>query len=290
MATVQDYDVNRRGWRYPIHTRGLASCRCKGCWAKRWWTPARRAARAADMSRQYAEGRRVWHPNSNLARQSHWLLEHDNLLRSLVGKYDLATVAETLTARTGVVRTAQSVKRRLDRLGISRFAARPLTTGEVARMFGMSRNNLLETWVRSGRLRPERWRGGQHGMLVYSRAELTRFVREHAESLNVARIRDSELRALAQATMRGRHGVGTRSVEDLTGVSSQVQAELYRAGLVPSARRVRRFGGGSGGSWMVDRGDVELVRHLAAERQAEHDRRRISRDRDDAGRYAGAAS
>lgn len=288
---VQEYAPDRRGHRRPVHTERFRECRCTGCNQRRWWTPERKAARAAEIRRQYAEGRRSWHPNANLARASHWQPEQDALLRDLVGRHDLGTIARTLTERTGVTRTEQAIKRRLDRLGISRLELRPYTTGEVARMLGMSRNNLLETWVGSGRLRGTRWRGGQHGMLTYRRAELERLVREHAESLNVARIRDSQLKALAQAVMRGRVGVGTREVEGLTGVPHQIQVALYQAGLVPSARRVRRFGGGAGGCWLIDRADIEAVRRLAAERAAEIERLRDERERDSTtGRYLGRAS
>jgi len=71
----------------------------------------------------------------------------------------------------------------------------------------------------------------------------------------------------------------------LTGVSHQVQSELYAAGQVPSARRVRRFGGGSGGCWLIDRADVETVRRLADARADELARQRDARRDPASGRY-----
>lgn len=242
------------------------------------------------MRSQYAEGVRAWSPNANLLRPSRWTTEHDDLLHSLVGTADLPTLARTVSARTGVTRTEQAVKRRLDRIGISRLERRPLTTGEVARMLGMSRNNLLETWVGTGRLRAERWRGGPHGMLVYDRDELARFVRAWAESLDVGRMRDSGLKALGRAAARGRLGLDTRTAARLAGVSPHVARALCAAGLVPSARRVRRRGSGAGGGWVVDRADVEAIRRLAAERRDEQGRRRSSRPRGPDGRFESAAS
>jgi hypothetical protein len=237
------------------------------------------------MRRQYADGRRSWSPNANLKRASHWQPEHDAMLRELVGRHDVPTVARLLTERTVVPRTVSAVKHRLKRLGVFILDHRPYTTGEVARMLGMSRTNLLETWVGTGRLRGTRWQGGQHGMLTYTRTEVEAFVREHAESLNVERIRDGGLKALAVAVLRGRAGLTTCRVTELTGVSHQTLAELYGAGLVPSARRVRRFGGGAGGLWLIDRADVETVRRLAAERAARIALRRAERRHPVSGRF-----
>lgn len=288
---VQEYAPDRRGYRRPIHTERLADCICTGCAQRRYWTPERKAARAEETRRQYADGRRVWSPNANLKRASHWQPEQDALLRELVGRCDIATLARRLTERFGVPRTESSVKHRIKRLGLFILDHRPYTTGEVARMLGMSRTNLLETWVGTGRLHGERRRCGLHGMLTYSRGELDRFVREHAESLNATRIKDSRLKVLAQAAMRGRVGIGSREVAQLTGVPHQIQAELYSAGLVPSARRVRRAGGGRGGLWLIDRADVEIVGRLAADRAVEIERRRAERQRDEtSGRFLGRAS
>ena len=273
---VQEYGPNRLGPRIPTHTKGLKGCRCTGCCQRRWWTPEQKAARSGEIRRQYADGRRVWSPNANLKRASHWLSEHDALLRDLVGKHDIPTIAAKLTERFGLPRTESSVKHRIQRLGILILDHRPYTTSEAARMLGMSRNNLLEIYVRPGLLRCVRWRGGQHGMFVYNHADLERFVREHHERLNVPAMRDSGLRALAIALSRGSRLVGTREVLKLTGVSRFVQHGLYEAGLVPSARRIRRRGAGRSGGWMIDASDLEAVRTLAAEREA----RRFDRPRD----------
>ncbi len=210
------------------------------------------------------------------------------MLRAMIGDHDIGTIAARLTEAFGYPRTEAAVQHRIKRLGLFILDHRPYTTGEVARMLGMSRNNLLETWVRPGRLEGERRRGGLHGMLTYSRAVLESFVRVHAESLNVARIRDEGLRLVARAALRGRQGLGTVEVELLTGVSHQVQSELYARGQVPSARRVRRFGGGAGGCWLIDRADVETVRRLAKATADEIARQRAARRDPASGRYLSA--
>lgn len=282
---AQEHVRTRRGRRVAVHTPRFPACACKACWARRWWTPERKQARAEEIRRQYADGRRSWSPAANLKRASHWQAEHDALLRDLVGQHDLRTIAARLSAEFGYPRSESSVSHRIKRLGLFILDHRPYTTVEVARMLGMSRTNLHETWVRTGRLRGDRRRGGPHGMLTYGRAELERCVREHAESLNLARIRDSGLAALARAAMRGRVGLGTVEVERLTGVPHQVQAGFYAAGLVPSARRVRRFGSGAGGCWLIDRSDVDAVRRLAAARTDDIVRRREARREPGSGRF-----
>jgi hypothetical protein len=288
-ARQQAYDTDRRGRRYAVHTPGLAgSCRCKRCWARGWWTPERRAARAAEIRRQYGDGRRAWNPASNLARANHWTPERDAVLHELAGHVDTPTLIDRLFARFGYRYTESAVKHRIQRLGILRLERRPYTTGEVARMLGLSRETMLSTWIRPGILAGARRRGGPYGMYTFTRAELETFVSTAASRLDPSRIRDAGLRLLVQARRRGQQQLlGTREVRLATGVSHHVQADLYGRGLVPSARRGR--GPSRYGVWQIEAADVELVRRLAQDRRAANDRRRLSRARDDAGRFAGRA-
>lgn len=285
VARAQEYDRDRRGRRYAVHTRGYAACRCKRCWARLWWTTERRAERSAELRRQYADGRRVWHPASNLARTNHWTGERDDLLREFAGHVDAPTLVEIIRARSGFRYTERAVGHRIRRLGILLLARRPYTTGEVARMFGMSRENLLTVWIRPGHLRGARRRGGQYGMHTFTRTDLEQMAHTYAERLDPERIHDEGLRLLVIARTRGRQLVGTRDVTRATGVTHHVQSELYRLGMVPSARLVRRSGSGRYGAWMLEQADIETVRRLAAERHVDQERRRLSRARDSDGRY-----
>lgn len=278
----QEYLVNRLGRRQPTHTRGIgAACICTGCHQKRWWTPTRRRARAAQVRAWLANGTiPAARPNTNLRRASHWKPEQYDYLRTLVGRHDKPTIACLLTERFGVERTEQSVKRALDRIGVRLLDARPYTTGEVARMLGISRQTVLSRLVGAGVLHSELWRGGQHGMRVYSRGDLERLIREHPEAYDAERIRDRSLKALAQAFNRGRRLVGSMEVERLTGVDHRTLVRYYAAGLVPSARRVRGVTVGRGGAWLIEAGDVETVRRLAVSIPAEQAQRRAARPRD----------
>lgn len=289
---VQEYAPDRLGRRQPVHTRGFKDCRCTGCCQRRWWTPERRAARAAQIRAWIADGTiPAERPNVNLRRASHWKPEQYDYLRSLVGKHDKATLAHLMTERFGVPRTEQAIKRALDRIGIRLLDERPYTTGEVARMLGISRQTVLSRLVGEGVLRSDLWRGGQHGMRVYSRADLERLVREHPEAYDADRIRDPGLLALARALQRGRRLLGSMEVERLTGVDHRTLVKWYAAGLVPSARRVRGVTVGRGGAWLIDTGDVDTVRRIAVEMADDQARRRAERPRDPiSGRLLGRAS
>lgn len=278
----QEYLINRRGRRQPTHTPIIGkACICTGCHQRRWWTPERRAARGRQIKAWIADGTiPAARPNVNLRRASHWKAEQYDYLKSLVGKHDKATIAVKLTERFGVPRTEQAIKRALDRLGIRLLDERPYTTGEVARMLGISRQTVLSRLVGEGVLRSDLWRGGQHGMRVYSRAGLERLIREHPEAYDGDRIRDAGLKALARAVSRGRRLLGSMDVERLTGVDHRTLVRWYAAGLVPSARRVRGVTVGRGGAWLIEASDVETVRRLRSDIVEAQARRRAERPRD----------
>jgi hypothetical protein len=205
----QEYAPDRRGYRNPAHTQGMAGlCNCSTCYQRRWWTPERRSARAAAMRQQWASGRRDGQPNSNVLRASHWTPEQDAHLRSLAGKHDLPELAALMTTLFHVPRTAQAIHRRCQRLGISRLQLRPYTTSEVARMLGMGITTLRTRIVIPGLLQFVWWRGGSAGTRVYRRDDLERFIRLHPGSYDPARIRDSQLSVLARAVTRGRLRTG----------------------------------------------------------------------------------
>jgi hypothetical protein len=269
----QEFLPDRRGRRYPIHTRGLGKdCRCTGCHQKRWWTPERKRQRAVEMRRWQAEKRGGFSKprvNVNLRRASYWPPEQVAYLKSLVGKHDLPTMAAKLTERFGYPRTEQAIKRCLQRQGVASLDVRPFTTGEVARMLGISRQTVLSRLVGNGLLVSEVWRGGQYGMHVYSRADLERLIREHAEAYEIERITDRGLRALAEAVNRGRRLVGTSEVARHVGLHHQTILNWYADGLVPSARRVHGVRPGRGGAWVIEAGDLAVVAALAHQHRAE---------------------
>lgn len=277
---AQEYAPDRRGRRRPVHTPRMgAACICVGCHQRRYWTPDRRAARAAQVRAWIADGTiPAERPNVNLKRASHWKPAEYDELRRLVGKHDRATIAAKLTEKFGVTRTEHAVKRALDRLGIRLLDERPFTTGEVARMLGISRQTVLARLVGAGVLHSELWRGGQYGMRVYGRADLERLIREHPEAYDAGRVKDRALKALAQAVTRGKRLLGSAEVERLTGVDHRVLVRWYADGLVPSARRVRGVTVGRGGAWLIEAHDAETVERIRDERS----RRRAERPRDPA--------
>lgn len=218
------------------------------------------------MRRQYADGTRVRQHDINEKRAEHWRPEEDALVRELAGQYDSLTIGSMLGERLGKPRSETSVKHRIQRLGIFLMDVRPLTSSEVGRIFGVSRETVRTRFVNRGLLVGQLRRGGPHGMRMFTRAELERLIREHPESYEVAAIRDPALRALAEAVNRGRRLLGTAEVASLVSIDPRTLAGWYLAGLVPSARFVQGVRPGAGGAWLLAAGDVGMVRRLADER------------------------
>lgn len=263
----QEYHRAADGRRIAAHTPGLrGGCRCKACWARRWWTPERRAARSEVLRQQYAEGTRRVGRTGNDGRACRWTAEQDDALRSLVGQHDCQAIARLLTDRFGYARTEHAVKHRCQRLGLSRMLARPLSSSEVGRLFGLSREAVRSRFVAHGYLVGTLRRGGPHGMRMFERSEVERMVLKHPEAYELDLIRDPGLRALAISASRGRRLLGTREVAALTGVGVGTLPDWYAAGLVPSARFVRGVRPGNGGAWLIEAADLETVRRLAATR------------------------
>lgn len=268
--------TTRAGRRVPAHTpRLVRSCACQSCKLRRYWTPERRAERSAQLRRQYVDGRRTARRNPNDGRAWVWTPEQDDLVRALVGTCDLATLAQRLTERFGHRRTEHAVKHRIVHLGLSRMAARPLSSSEVGRMFGISRETVRSRLVGRGLLVGELRTGGPYGMRVFERAEVERLVAEHPELFPPEQIRDAALRALAVASRRGRALLTSAEVMRRTGAEQRELCSWYTSGLVPSARKVRGRRG-HGGGWLIEAGDVPRVRELVAAARARRARRAVA--------------
>lgn len=142
---------------------------------------------------------------------------------------------------------------------------RPFSTTEVGRLFGISRETVLQRFVNPGRLRGERRPGGPHGFLwFFMRADLERLVREHPAAYDIEKIRDPGLRALAGAVARSGRLLSTREVAMTTGIDARTLAGWYARGLVPSAQKVRGVLPGAGGAWLVPVGALDEVRATPA--------------------------
>jgi hypothetical protein len=263
----QEFVTSRAGRRIPAHTPKLkAGCHCKSCQLRQWWTAERRAERAEMLRRQYADGTRKRNPDPNRGRVSLWRPQESAALSKLVGQVDLPTMIDELERITKYRRSPAAIKHQIARLGLSRLAARGLSTTDVGRIFGISRETVRTRLLKRGLLVGRPYRGGQAGiMTVFDRAELVAFVREHPEAYDASLINDRELRALAEAVGRGRRLMGTSEVERLTGVNYRQLAAWYAAGLVPTARRVEGVRRGRFGTWLIEAGDLTTVQRLRAD-------------------------
>jgi hypothetical protein len=285
MSVVQEYAPSRTGRRIAVHTPRLKTCACKQCWARRWWTAERRAQRGRQLRQQYADGRRLPQHDLNEKRAEHWRPEEDALIRELAGQYDSLTIGQMLGDRLGQVRSENAVKHRIKRLGIFLMDIRPLSSSEVGRIFGVSRETVRTRFVNRGLLVGQLRRGGPHGMRMFGRQEIERLIREHPEAYEIESIRDPSLRALAEAVNRGRRLLTTSDVSHLTGIAQTTLVGWYTAGRVPSARFFKGMRPGRGGAWMIEAVDVETVRRIHDGR-AQACRTRAEARRDTAsGRY-----
>jgi hypothetical protein len=229
------------------------------------------------VAEQWASGRRQLRRNPNDGRPRTWQPEHDAALSALAGAHDVGTIARILTERFGQPRSEAAVKHRLLRLGISRMTARPLSSTEVGRIFGISRETVRTRFVGPGLLVGTVRRGGRHGVRMFELSEVAGLIREHPDAYDAARIRDGALASLARAATRHRR-LRTADVERICGIDHRTQARYYGRGLVPSAQKVRRLGPGAGGTWTIEQADLETVRALgsvlAARRLAASEARR----------------
>lgn len=257
---TQEYAIYRSGRRYPVHTPALKSrCRCLSCTRKASWTPERRAAMGERIKREWAEGTRTLRRNPNDNRSATWKPAEDAYLKSIADRYDCLTIGALLTERFGHPRSEHAVKHRCQRLGIARMDIRPLSSSEVGRIFGVTRETVRARFVNTGMLAGDLRRGGPHGMRMFTRAEIEALVREHPEAYDLEAIRDPSLKALALAVQRGRKPLSTSEVSRLTGIHSRTLAGWLARGLVPSARKVRNFRPGAGGAWLIPATDVAVV-------------------------------
>jgi DNA-binding transcriptional MerR regulator len=290
-VAAQEYAPSKSGRRLPVHTPALRdACRCYTCRNRRWQTPERRAEMSERLRRQYADGTRSRQHDINQKRASHWRPEEDALVRELAGRYDSLTIGRMLGERLGQPRSEVAVVHRMKHLGILLMDVRPLSSSEVGRIFGVSRETVRTRFVKSGLLVGQLRRGGPHGMRMFDRAELERLIREHPEAYEIEEIRDPTLRALAEAVTRGRRLLPTSEVVRLTGVAQTTLARWYAAGRVPSARLVTGVRPGAGGTWLIEAADLATIRRL---RDGRKEARRVTAEsRRDAtsGRYLGRAS
>lgn len=286
----QEYMRRPSGGRRPVHTPRLgAACICGGCVKRRWWTPERRAAKGAQIRAQYADGRRAVQYDLNEKRAEHWRPEEDALVRSLAPDHDCLTIGRLLGERLGKPRTEVAVKHRCRILGISRMDIRPFTASEVGRIFGgISRETVRTKLVLTGLLTGTLRRGGPHGMRMFSRRELEALIREHPEAYDVRTIRDSALKALAEAVSRGRRLLPTSEVARLTSVNPRTLAMWCLKGRVPTARFVQGVRPGRGGVWLIEAGDVDLVRQFRTGRSAARASQADTRRDPMTGAYLGA--
>lgn len=258
------------GRRLALHTRGLgAACGCHGCWMRRWWTPERKAAFAEkSRARWAAEGVRLRMLRSR--QGDRWMPEHDATLRRLAGTMPLAGLQARLLAEYRVPRTDRAIRTRMATLGLSMTAARPPGQRRAAWLLGVAPST-VDALRRRGLLTATAWQQGPLGYAyVYHRADLEAFVRSHPAAYALARIRDRDLRAVAETAQRGRRLVTTTAAAAQVGAYVGALSRWYRAGLVPSARKIS---GGAcsrtgGRSWVIDAADLPVVARLWAEHQA----------------------
>lgn len=151
-----------------------------------------------------------------------WSAEEERTLRAGIERNDaLTVVAEDLTRTFGHPRSAEAVKTRAERLGISR-APHWHSEEEVRRLLGVSTRR-VRRWRRSGALRATRdWRaaGMRSQWWRVEPADLSTFVARYAGiEFDPASVRDRALREQAEiaAAVNRRHGMTTTVTETAQG-------------------------------------------------------------------------
>jgi hypothetical protein len=87
-----------------------------------------------------------------------WTEPEDDFVDALVGGVEPAQIAEQLSTRFGVERTAMAVIARLKRRGRSRWM-NGLSLRDLERVFGVDHRTIIRSWITPGLLAGDSWSG-----------------------------------------------------------------------------------------------------------------------------------
>ncbi len=199
--------------------------------------------------------RHEWNLEPPRAR-SRWAPEEDDYLREHVGIRPYPSIAKKLG------RTVWGVKNRAREIGVGAYG-RAINLAQVAEMFGVHRYT-PRAWVRRGVLRARKTRIGSRGQFVVADHELERFIEEHPEEYDPARMTDRYYRNLAKAVHEWDPLYNAAEVGELLGIGRNGVTRRLTKGTMHGAK-------GSAGTsatcleWRVRRSELQRLGLLPGE-------------------------
>lgn len=195
-----------------------------------------------------------------------WTAEEEALLRELAGTMSLADLAAKLSAFAGYPRTAEAVRIRAVRRGISLWR-QGWSLRDVEALFRVDHRTIVAWWITPGLLTGERWAGrGPYESWLFTEAALRQFIVESGYAYNWRRMQPRHpLTALAEVTARRDPWVPYAEAARYVGIASSNLDRWRRRGLVPTQRR---FGTGKHGELFVRASDLPDIRERIHAAQA----------------------
>ena len=161
-------------------------------------------------------------------RPEHWSTTEVTTLENLYGKIS----DEALAKRLG--RSIVGIGLRAKRAGIRKRDA-GMSSREVAGIFGVDESVVSKVWIRRGLLHAKRaaFRQGPHRMWLITSDDLSAFIEQHGQYVDVEKMPDSPYRSLAE-----RHRFySLPAIERLTGRDHHSLATSIRRGVYPAVKR-----------------------------------------------------
>lgn len=178
-------------------------------------------------------------------RAEHWTAAEVEYLETWYGRRTDALIAKKLG------RSVEGLHLKARRLGLRKRDA-GMTGREVAAIFGIDSGTIGKTWIKRGLLRASRaayWQG-PYPVHIVDPADVERFIREHPEYVDVAKMPDSPYRDMAARDP----WISLPEVHRLTGRNNHAVADLVAAGVIRGRRR--------GTHWYIPLADVAKIRAL----------------------------
>lgn len=179
-------------------------------------------------------------------RSEHWSPADVDYLDGRFGLTSDEAIAKALG------RTVVALRLKAKRLGLHKRNA-AMSGRQVAQIFGVDSGTIGKIWVRRGLMRSRRpFAQGLSLIHLVTEAEVTRFIREHPEYVDVEKMPDSWYRDLAARNP----WISLVEVHRRTGRMGHAVAQLIAAGEVRGRRR--------GTHWYVPAADVPTIRPLTS--------------------------
>ena len=219
----------------------VCSCgSCKSCTMRRYWSEGR-----------FAGKRRSIRPDA-------WSRDEYELLERLAGTMEIERIAERISEQSRIPRTANAVKVKIQRRGLSRWV-RGMSLMEIERLFGLDHRPIIKHWVTPGLLVGRRWSGrGPNAGWWFEPSDVEAFIRRYPWAYDWKQMQPRHrLTSLAEMVNRADPWLTYEELGHFVGLSSSNLDKWRRRGLIPFQRRPK---GGPDGYIMVRARDLRSIK------------------------------